>query len=54
MDHPMKKILFTSQPSNDFGLLARSLPIADELTKRGNKVAFCSPAKAPDKLITDR
>ena len=47
----MKKFLFTTLPSNDLGLLTRSLPIAQELTKLGHKIAFSSPAKAPDSLI---
>ena len=47
----MKKFLFTTLPSNDLGLLTRSLPIAQELTKLGHKIVFSSPAKAPDSLI---
>jgi UDP:flavonoid glycosyltransferase YjiC (YdhE family) len=49
----MKKFLFTTLPSNDLGLLTRSLPIASELRNRGNQIAFCSPAKAPIKLISE-
>lgn len=49
----MKKILFTTLISNDLGLLTRSLPIASELRDRGHQVAFCNPAKAPIKLISD-
>jgi UDP:flavonoid glycosyltransferase YjiC (YdhE family) len=49
----MKKYLITTLPSNDLGLLARSLPIARELKNHGHEVAFCSPAKAPSKLISD-
>ena len=49
----MKKYLFTTLPSNDLGLLTRSLPIACELRNRGNEIAFCNPAKAPNKLITE-
>jgi UDP:flavonoid glycosyltransferase YjiC (YdhE family) len=49
----MRKFLFTTLPSNDLGLLARSLPIANELRKSGHKIAFSSPAKAPDRLIKD-
>ena len=49
----MKKFLFTTLPSNDLGLLTRSLPIAQELTKLGHKIVFSSPAKAPDSLIKD-
>lgn len=32
----MKKCLFSSLPSNDFGLLTRALPIAKELEKIEN------------------
>lgn len=49
----MKKFLFTTLPSNDLGLLTRSLPVAGELAKRGHEVAFCSPAKAPSRLIAE-
>lgn len=49
----MKKFLFTTLPSNDLGLLTRSLPVARELRDRGHQIAFCSPAKAPTKLIAD-
>jgi UDP:flavonoid glycosyltransferase YjiC (YdhE family) len=48
----MTKYLFTTLPSNDLGLLTRSLPIARELRDRGHHVTFCSPAKAPNKLIS--
>lgn len=48
----MKKYLITTLPSNDIGLLTRSLPIARELQNHGHQVAFCSPAKAPTKLIS--
>jgi len=49
----MKKFLFTTLVSNDLGLLIRSLPIAQELRDRGHQVAFCNPAKAPRKLISE-
>ncbi|MEJ2544431.1 MAG: glycosyltransferase, partial [Calditrichaceae bacterium] len=49
----MNKFLFTTLMSNDLGLLTRSLPIARELQDRGHQVAFCNPAKAPSKLISD-
>ena len=49
----MNKYLFTTLPSNDLGLLTRSLPIARELRNRGHQIAFCSPAKAPNKLISE-
>lgn len=49
----MNKYLFTTLPSNDLGLLTRSLPIARELRARGCEVAFCSPATAPRKLVSE-
>ncbi len=49
----MKRFLFTVLPSDDLGLMMRTLPIAGELTKRGHKVAFCTPAKTPGKLIDE-
>jgi len=49
----MSRYLFTTLPSNDLGLLTQSLPIARELRDRGHEIAFCSPAKAPIKLISD-
>ncbi|MBN1813600.1 MAG: hypothetical protein JXA14_17305, partial [Anaerolineae bacterium] len=49
----MNKYLFTTLPSNDLGLLTRSLPIARELRNRGHQIAFCSPARAPNKLISE-
>jgi UDP:flavonoid glycosyltransferase YjiC (YdhE family) len=49
----MRKFLFTTLPSNDLGLLTRSLPIASELAGRGHRVAFCSPARSPSRLIAD-
>ncbi len=49
----MNKYLFTTLPSNDLGLLTQSLPIAHELRSRGHQILFCSPAKAPAKLIAE-
>jgi len=49
----MQKFLFTTIPSNDLGLLTRSLPVASELAKRGHKIAFCNPAESPSKLIAE-
>lgn len=49
----MKKFLFSTLVSNDLGLLTRSLPIARELRARGHQVAFCNPAKAPSKVVSD-
>lgn len=48
-----KRYLFTVLPTNDLGLLTRSLPVAKALQKRGYTVAFSHPAKAPRKLIAD-
>jgi UDP:flavonoid glycosyltransferase YjiC (YdhE family) len=47
----MAGFLFTTLPTNDLGLLTRSLPIARELEHRGHRVSFCSPAEAPRHLI---
>jgi len=44
-------ILFTTLPTDDLGLLTRSLPIAKELSTRGHQAVFSSPARAPDRLI---
>jgi len=49
----MKKLLFTTLPSNDLGLLARTVPVAKELSKRGHEVAFCNPAPAPTAVIEE-
>jgi UDP:flavonoid glycosyltransferase YjiC (YdhE family) len=49
----VKKCLFTILPSNDIGLLTRSLPIAEELVKRRQEVTFCHPAKSPGVLIKE-
>ena len=49
----MTKFLFTTLPTNDLGLLTRSLPIAREIASRGHTVLFCSPAKAPRRLIAE-
>jgi UDP:flavonoid glycosyltransferase YjiC (YdhE family) len=49
----MSRFLFTTLPSDDLGLLTRSLPIAKGLSKLKDEVVFCSPAKAPSKLIAE-
>jgi len=49
----MATFLFTTLPSNDLGLLARSLPIARGLSARGHEIVFSSPAKAPRMLIAE-
>ncbi len=49
----MTKYLFTTQVSNDLGLLTRTLPVARELAQRGHQVAFCNSAPAPRKLIAE-
>jgi len=53
MGNSMQKFLFTTIPSNDLGLLTRSLPVGSELAKRGHEVVFCSPAEAPTKLVAE-
>jgi len=49
----MTKYLFSLLTSNDLGLLARSLPVARELARRGHEIVFCNPAAAPRKLIAE-
>lgn len=49
----MTRFLFTTLPTNDLGLLTRSLPIARELSAHGHEILFCSPAKAPSLLIAE-
>lgn len=49
----MQKFLFTTLPTNDLGLLTRSLPIARELATHGHEIIFCSPAAAPGRLIAE-
>jgi MGT family glycosyltransferase len=49
----MTRFLFTTLPTDDLGLLTRSLPIATELAAHGHTILFCSPAKAPSRLIAD-
>ncbi|HTY64885.1 MAG TPA: nucleotide disphospho-sugar-binding domain-containing protein [Acidobacteriota bacterium] len=49
----MSKFLITVGPTNDFGLLTRSLPIARELKNRGHEVAFCHPASGPQIVIAE-
>lgn len=48
-----KKFLLTTLPTNDLGLLTRSLPIAKELSDRGHDVVFSHPAQSPQKVITE-
>ncbi len=47
------RLLFTTLPTNDLGLLTRSVPIALALRKRGHEVLFSSPGRAPSKLLSD-
>jgi UDP:flavonoid glycosyltransferase YjiC (YdhE family) len=49
----MEKFLFTTLPSDDLGLLMRSLPIARELRERSHEITFCSPGKTPSRLISE-
>lgn len=53
LEIPMSTFLFTTLPTNDLGLLARALPLAEALAARGHRIVFCSPAKAPSRLIAD-
>jgi UDP:flavonoid glycosyltransferase YjiC (YdhE family) len=50
---PPKRFLFTVLPTNDLGLLTRSLPIAKELAKRGHTVIFSHPARVPGVVIEE-
>lgn len=45
------RLLCTTLPSNDLGLLARALPLAAELRRQGVEIAFCSPAPVPSRLV---
>lgn len=47
------KLLLTTLPTNDLGLMTRSLPIARELAARGHEIAFSNPARAPSMLIAE-
>lgn len=49
----MATFLFTTLPTDDLGLLTRSLPIARELRALGHLVRFSSPAPAPRRLVAD-
>ena len=49
----MTTYLFTTLPTNDLGLLTRSLPVAAKLAGQGHTVLFCSPGQAPSKLIAE-
>ncbi|MBS0029134.1 glycosyltransferase [Chitinophaga sp. 22321] len=48
-----KRFLFTVLPTNDLGLLTRSLPIAKELANKGHTVLFSHPAKVPGVVIAE-
>ena len=47
----MTRFLFTTLPSDDLGLITRSLPIATALAERGHEITCCSPARVPSRLI---
>jgi UDP:flavonoid glycosyltransferase YjiC (YdhE family) len=53
MARSKKRFLFTSLPTDDLGLLTRSLPIAKALLERGHSIVFSNPARAPGKAISD-
>ena len=48
-----KRVLVTTLPTNDLGLLARSLPVAVALRERGHEVVFASPAAAPRRVVEE-
>ena len=48
-----RRILVTTLPTNDLGLLARGLPVAVELRERGHEVVFASPAAAPRRVVDE-
>jgi hypothetical protein len=45
--------LFTTLPTNELGLLARSLPIAHERAQLGHWMLYRSPVPAPGKVIAE-
>jgi UDP:flavonoid glycosyltransferase YjiC (YdhE family) len=47
------RFLFTTLPTNDLGLLTRSMPIAHALSDVGHEVVFSSPATAPSRVLAD-
>jgi UDP:flavonoid glycosyltransferase YjiC (YdhE family) len=49
----MTRFLFATLPTDDLGLLTRSIPIATELAQHGHEVVFCSPARAPRRLVAE-
>lgn len=49
----MATFLLTTAPTDDLGLLTRSLPVARELRARGHRVLCSNPAPAPRRLIAD-
>ena len=49
----MATFLFTTLPTNDLGLLTRSLPIARELAANRHTIVFCSPAPSANRLISE-
>lgn len=49
----MSKFLFTNLWSDDLGLPTRTVPIAEELVKRGHDVTFCNPLGSPSTVIKE-
>lgn len=49
----MATFLLTMAPTDDLGLLTRSLPVARELRARGHRVLCSNPAPAPRRVIAD-
>ena len=48
-----RRVLVTTLPTNDLGLLARGLPVAVKLRRRGHEVVFASPAAAPRRVVAE-
>ena len=48
-----KHFLLTTLPTNDLGLITRSLPIARRLKDNGHTITFSNPARSPRKVIED-
>lgn len=49
----MSRFLFTTHWSQDLGHPVSSLPLAEELRRRGHEVAFCNPLDVPGALIRE-
>lgn len=49
----MTSFLLTTLPTNDLGLLARSLPIAEVLREAGHEVTFSSAGRTPMRRVAE-